>query len=648
MQDTYNNVLLRITLDGSYFVCYPSITTLGNSISAKVLADQSRWGHFACSVDGTVSSTLALFHNSSTVLTSTTTGGALSSLVKNFYRSYIAVGFKGAMKELRLWSGALSQTTIQSYLFQAIDTTEMLSSQTPLLLYFPFNTDSDVSNFQSGLTSSGATAASLTSVSDYASIKYSSGVPDLIICPVGQIYIDAECVTPSFALNVQDLVTDCRVTLVSSMPVNSPSFTYKWQYPTLSPSNSDVAAYFKTKIDSIVDNSFIIFKPKLKSEVTITFAVVITPVIYSTYPGTTQLTKTVTLSPSLGCPTPTLNITDIELSNADSTTVDIVLSLSSCVAVYKINSVTWSVANAVIGSLYLSVNSTDNFRASIPSVYFSSYALNTQYTISSAANVTFTSSSGEAVSTVVSAAATVSRHEYELSFESSGPSSVASYEDMTLSSRFNVVKDSSQITVDSASLTNTVICPGGFASSACGSLPTGFTLTPVQRATLGIKPGAYTFSVTGKWKTLSVTQGSVVTLVAPSPGIARKSAVSLFYDYVVYELAPDSAISTICSMVDMDYRWYNNTRAYPQNLLTNSYELKVSKAAISNTNKIIAEMMCNATSRVFYDFVAQGTSGANLLSSVGLDTSYMLTPLKDPLVVDLSAIADTSYLHQDV
>ena len=583
-----------------------------------------------------------MFHNSSNILSSTTTGSAISSLGIEIYYAFFAVGFQGAIREARIWKGAMSKPWIESYLFQAVDTTEMLTSATPPLFYFPFNSESEVSEFQSGLTSASPATAKLIKSSDYTKIGYAALSSELIICPVGQIYINTVCIAPTFELRVVDLYTDYNISLVSTIPSDSSAFTYTWQYPTLSSSDSEVSTYLNAKITGITNNYFTIFKPALKSSLSATFLISIVPSIYEQYFGTITLTKTVALSSAIGCPVATLSTPTIELSNLNTTTVNVVLSLSTCSVAYTITSVEWSLLNGVSGVTYFTVGSSNTVQASISAVDFGNYNLNTAYTLNCTAKISMTSASGEDLFSVVSATATIVRHEYRLLFSAFGSLSIPSYDTLTLQTAFNVTRDGAYLS-PSDPISYSYSCPS-VMSSVCGYLPIGFSLTPSDRIQYNIPSGSYSIGLTGTWKSLTSTQSLILTITPSSPAIRRNPATSLFYDYVVYELVPGSS-SPICDMSGIDYHWHNTT-LYPATLLSDRYELKVPKSAFSPaSNKILAELLCDATGRTFYDFVVPSDSASSVvdLDRLKANVQYTVTPLQDPIVIDLTdAVADVA------
>ena len=86
-------------------------------------------------------------------------------------------------------------------------------------------------------------------------------------------------------------------------------------------------------------------------------------------------------------------------------------------------------------------------------------------------------------------------------------------------------------------------------------------------------------------------------------------------------------------MNDMDYKWYFSDS---QENLSLSFQVKIKKNKINGTRKLIAEMYCSDTNKLFYDYL-QVSNTVDSSLDVTTSVQYSLSPLKDPLEIDISS-----------
>lgn len=630
VQDNRGNTHLKATVESSSLTCYPNIYILGASTYAKLTLNfNNQWIHFTCIVNSSTSNTTLVLQNSSFYLSYGIHHGAIIAPATGIFNVFFIQTYQGYLREFRLWNKNLDSQTIQEYLFQTIDTNDNIVGASSLLLYFPFNSESEVTIFYSGLLNPNSPFAKLINPIDFLTIKFAACDSALIICPVSQVYNLDLCIFPIFNLTLTDVQTDYLVNLSSSVPLSSPIFSYEWQYPSITPSDSSVTNYLQSLINNISSNSFYIFKPALNAEYQATFIINILPKIYITFYGSITCIRTYTMSYNINCPSPSLSKTNIQLSNLNSTPISTYLTLSMCSVPYNIISIQWAVNDEPSQLQFFQVNSSSPNEITILTSHYQTYQINTSYMIVSTANVSMTSSTGETFYHKINAALSVIRHNYDMAFTNVGPSVVASYETLNLCTQFQILEDN-VIYPNVSQLQYTFICPSAFPYSVCIGLSSGITLDPYTRMLYNAQAGDYQFGITGTWYSLTSTQTVIITILPPNPSIQFLN-FSLYSDTVAYELVPKDNVT--CDMDNMGYKWYFSDS---QEILSASFQVKFEKKKINGTRKLIAEMSCNDTNELFYDYL-QISNTIDTDLDVTASVQYPLTPLKDPLEIEISA-----------
>ena len=527
IQDSKGNTHIKASIESSSIVCYPNIYVLGISTYAKLTLNfNDQWTHFACVVNSSTSNTSLILQNSSFYLSSDIHHGTLVISSSGIYNAFFIPSYQGYLREVRLWKRVLTPETIQQYLYQTIDTNDKNVGVSSLLLYFPFNSECEATIFHSGLLDPASPFAKLINPLDILNIKYSDCGSVLTICPVSQIYDSGNCIFPTFQLTLTDVVTDYFINLSSSIPLSNSLFLYKWQYPTITPSDSSVTYYLQSKIKTITTNSFYVFKAALNSEYQVTFTINILPVIYVSFYGEITRTETFTLSYNIKCPSPSLSATNIQLNNLNTTPISTYLTLSNCSVPYNIISIQWAVNNQPSQLQFFQVNSSSANQITILNSHYQTYEINTTYIIISTANVSMASSTGETFYHTISTSLSVIRHYYQMTFSNTGPSVVASYENLTLRTQFHILEDNVNYS-NTSLLQYTFICPSAFPYSVCMGLPSGITITPYKRMLYNAQAGDYQFGISGNWYSLTSMQTVVITVLPPNPTIKFLNYITL-------------------------------------------------------------------------------------------------------------------------
>eukprot|EP01022_Parablepharisma_sp_SALTPOND_P012145 TRINITY_DN1554_c0_g1_i2.p1 TRINITY_DN1554_c0_g1~~TRINITY_DN1554_c0_g1_i2.p1 ORF type:complete len:1926 (+),score=91.64 TRINITY_DN1554_c0_g1_i2:1624-7401(+) len=627
IQDVSKKTQFKAVLSASAFICYPNVNSLTSTAFAKITTDMTRgWSHLTCVVNGTASKTTVFFNNGTQALSSAASNVPISVQTTGIFNAFIGNNFVGYLRELRLWKNILSQERISLYRYQGIDTTDIILQPT-LLLYFPFDTESDVSLFHSGLTSVDPAPAKFVQLEDHLSIYYAESDTQLLICPVGFVLSENQCISPEFDIKITDLQTDYKVELIKNLPDTSTSFSYKWQYPEVSPADPELQEYLNQKIKNMTHNSLLIFKPALKTKYTISFSVDILPSIYNKVFGTISITKSGDMEYNIDCPVLSLNETEITLSNLNSSNVTVLAQFTQCMVPYVINSVEWQVVDGRPEVEFFSTSNSSKEIMTISQPNFASYDIGVRYEVEVTANVSMESSEGEKFFTFPNASAYITRHAYKLTFISNNTYTILPHEPMQVSGKYRVMRNNIYDPSVDAEVEVDIHCPSEFSTTTCNQLKNGSALHPYERIQKEINPGTYTFIVDGEWRTLKDSEAVYVTVLPPDPFIENKN-VSIFYDYVVYQLSANTELE--CSMADMKYKWFYYGE---YDALSEKYEVKLEKKNIMEPKKLVAEIYCNTTNKRLYDSyrdVYEPDSSFKL----NIDTKYSLSPLKDPIVVN--------------
>lgn len=633
---------MKVTLDSGSFVCYPNINLLTIDVKSKITVDMlNKWVHLSCSISGSISETKTYYDDGNTLMSHIITSEPILAQGAGLYLAYVGKNFVGYIKELRLWRLARSQVQIANYRHQTIDTFEENELAQMIKLYYPFSTESDSKIYKSGISSilEPEPLRFVAIADDYEKIGYEILENDLIICPVGFVFHESSCIKPQFNLQITDLQTDYKIELIKNIPDSNTKFSYSWLYPEVSPYDYELQNYLDSKINSVTKNTVLIFKPALKSDRTIKFVINITPAIYSKYFNSQiVLSKTQEFKYTISCPALTLNATNIEISNLDYSNVIIQASFSSCSVPYIVNFINWNLTKSGIDQSYIPAEFENNKQLiKITKQYFSQYDMGIQYIFLISANVSMTSTIGDQFDISLNSQFSFIRHNYALSLVTSGSTNYYAFESIDFSARHYLYKNDIRQSEIQFPVNESVQCEASIPQQMCNSIKSNLVMAPDKRLKLNLRSGILLFIFKAQWNSIN-SQASVSIHLNPSNPYIERKIQSPFYEYQIFQLFSNSP--PVCSLTELQYKWYIYDSATfntdSARILSETYELVFSNSNIINPQtKLVCEISCNRTYSKYYDFIPEIYEPDLDSFEPKVSTSFSLTPLKDPFVIDL-------------
>ena len=628
-------VEFSITISAMRLICYPDINVLTDSSYAVIgNLGANRWLHVVCMLNNEISETTLHLYDGLQTLTNIRRDVTIRTQEQTQYSLVVGERFLGYIRELRLWNNVITEESILRYRYQTLDITDS-NINSILNYYYPFSTETDTLFYKSGIDMSDVESIILVNADDYNNIYYTNSPADVIICSVGLVHVNNECLKPHFEFTITEHESTYILQIQSKIYQTHPSYDFDWEYPYMFPTNDQFQNYIHNLIDTMTDNTIIIFKPALLEDRFLNFTVRILPQMYADFIPEFHFSQSIIMRHMPNCPSLSLTKENIFITNLIDTNIEVELIFSACTIAYTVSSIDWSIQDEDTTQFFIIPDPTKQ-RIIIPQSSFDAYKIGEEYIIEAVTKISMISPQGEAYEYTITNQIKVIRDHYELIFTSTDITQVHDSNTMTIFAKHEI-RSMGYYNLALEPASDTIQCSNNFPSELCNQISIGVALSPFERAELGMKPDIYTFTIKGTWRNIVSEKIIEITLLPPYVIIENKN-VSIFYEYTAYQaIGNEDALG--CKASEMEYEWYF---LGSEETITDHYELKLNKADMPVNGKLIVNCTCQTTEK--YTFTFLEITDSRQPFDIIVHSNYSFSAIEEAIIINLNENDPGDYL----